>query len=751
MMILMATDLTGQEARGVRLERAGDPVRFERLQELHEVTFEGYVQTSPSQLIGVIQSRPSELSVTRRLSRYYLTNLRRNPATPRVVLRLLDSIQRDLQNELRYYDPRVAEGDSTALLEYLGQNGFHTATVGYRFQQDAAARVNRLTFVINEGPRAVIDTIIYLGMEDVPPDVLDRIRSNMTLKTGDPFSEAAFDQEIKNILVVLRNNGYFRARSGRPAIGISRDKLHDTLAVLIEPGTRCRIARIVFEENTNGQPSINVSARRRQLEFEEGEWYSEEKIARTRVNLMNLGAFEIATIDTLARDTAVPDGQLNTDSTLTLRVFTRNQKVYDVGANLLMFQTSIDNYLNGGGGATALYRNVFGGAQTASITLQYVFQDLSRLFQSQQLESEALASLNFGWPSFARIFDQRAALNLNVFYSQRNLIHPFRLESAGLNARLPLSLYAHTFFNGIDLTLGLERQVPRNFQDALQTALKEATSVTDTIAVLQTFVQFSALDRYLSDERGFFTGTFFGISFRGEHRDNPVNPTSGTFTTLATEFGYGAGKFIRLQFFNTTASPLRERLVAATKVRLGHIILLDQSQLYVPLERQFFAGGAASIRSYPSRQLHDTASGKLGIEDITSADQYVFANILGSASLLELSFELRYTFPRPQGIDDLWASLIERSGITFFTDFGNAFNRLVPSAYGSARLEDFVIGSVMAAGFGYRFDTPVGPFRIDVGTSIYDPVRKNEAFIWNRQGALKLSNFQLSIGLGHAF
>jgi len=57
----------------------------------------------------------------------------------------------------------------------------------------------------------------------------------------------------------------------------------------------------------------------------------------------------------------------------------------------------------------------------------------------------------------------------------------------------------------------------------------------------------------------------------------------------------------------------------------------------------------------------------------------------------------------------------------------------------------------MAAGFGYRFDTPVGPFRIDVGTSIYDPVRRNEAFIWNRQGALKLSNFQLSIGLGHAF
>jgi len=57
----------------------------------------------------------------------------------------------------------------------------------------------------------------------------------------------------------------------------------------------------------------------------------------------------------------------------------------------------------------------------------------------------------------------------------------------------------------------------------------------------------------------------------------------------------------------------------------------------------------------------------------------------------------------------------------------------------------------MAAGFGYRFDTPVGPFRIDVATSIYDPVRRNEAFIWNRQGALKLSNFQLSIGLGHAF
>ena len=54
-------------------------------------------------------------------------------------------------------------------------------------------------------------------------------------------------------------------------------------------------------------------------------------------------------------------------------------------------------------------------------------------------------------------------------------------------------------------------------------------------------------------------------------------------------------------------------------------------------------------------------------------------------------------------------------------------------------------------GIGYRFETPVGPFRVDYATSVYDPLRPTDKWIVGRRGVMNSGNWQLSIGLGHAF
>lgn len=739
----VAQERTGQ------FVRPGEPGHHERLQELQDIRFDGLQQTTPDQLLGIISSRASELSITRQLTRYYYANLKRNASTPRMLLRHLDTLNHDLESELRYYDPNTAESDSAALMTYLNQNGFHAARVEYRFAPDPDSRLNTLTFSIAEGPRAVIDTIVYLGLDDLPTDVRDRIHDRRFISTGAPYSEADVEAEVRNIHEELRNSGYFRAWYDRPFVGRSADHRHDTVVVYMEPGTRCRISAIVFEENTGGYPSVTEGTRRRQLEFAPGEWYNAEKVTQSRNNLITLGVFENVTIDTMPADQRPSGIPYDTDSTIALRVFTRNAKYYDVGLDLLLYQTSIDNYLNFGVGTLALHRNIFGGAQQLNLQLQFVLQDISRAFQGQQLETETIAQLSFLWPSAFRLFDQRTGVIAQSFYSLRRLVETFRLESSGLTVRMPVTLHPHTFFNGLELSFAVERQIPLEYQGALQAALDSAQTEQEIENILQTFLAFRALDTHLQSG-AFLTGSFIGAALRGEHRDNPVNPKRGTFTSLSGEFGYGAGKFARLQFFNSTYVPLHERLVAATKVRVGHIFLVDPTNPYVPLERQFFAGGAASIRSYPSRQLHDTTSGRIAYED--PADERVFNNILGSASLIELGFELRFTFARPSGWPDLWATFVERSGVTLFTDIGNAFNRLTAAKYGTARLTDFVSGSVVAAGIGYRFETPVGPFRIDYATSIYDPAKGAEAVIWNgRRDIFAFSNWNLSIGLGHAF
>jgi len=760
MLCMMASTVasaqdTTETGRRVKRVRAADRAAALREPELQEVRVEGCTLTTPGQIIGVIASQESDLTITRRLTRYFYDNLRRNPATPDTILTILGNIQRDRMDELRYYNSKTVQADSIAVLEYLSQNGFHFGTVRAQFARDTSSRKNVLTFYITEGPRAVIDSVAFLGLDRVDSTVKKSVLSEFTVKNGEPFSEAAIEAELRKMVVVLRNSGYYRARVERVGTGVSDDGKHDTVVVLFEPDKRVRIGKIILQEDTKGYNSVDTSTRIRQLEIEEGQWYSEQRISVSRSNLLSLNTFDVAAIDTIPRDSMPPGIG---DSVVWLKVYTENSKPYDASISFLVYQTALDNFVNVGIGANAQYRNVLGGAEVGSATAQYVFQDVSRIFQGQTLENEVLFSLTFAKPHAARIMDMRVGLQTSTYYSKRNLISTFKLESFGASLKFPISLYQFVFINSAELSFSVDRQIPLDFRDALDSALGDSRTLQDSQNVISTFTTFEVLDNHLRTETGllgFFTGIFAGLTLRGEHRDNPVDPTKGTFTSGSVEYGTGAGKFVRMQFYNTTVSSLRPRLIAATKFNVGHIFLLDYERfssdkrnVYVPLERQFFAGGASSIRSYASRQLHDTGSGI--IKDSDPSLTAIQSNILGSGTLFELGVELRYTFPRPSNFGDVLAGFIEKSGITWFADFGNAFNRLTPDLYGKAKLLDFIYNSVLATGFGYRFATPVGPLRIDLATSVYDP-SKSHPFIVNRPNALGFKNLQVSIGLGHAF
>lgn len=736
--------------------RAADRAAALREPELQEIRIEGCTLTTASQILGVIDSRESDLTLTRRFTRYFYNNLRRNPATPKPVLKTLGDIQRDRLDELRYYNSKTVRDDSASILEFLSQNGFHLGQVRTQFARDSTIRKNVLTFFITEGPQAVIDTVIFNGLESVAPDIRQKVLEEFTIKNGEPFNMAAIDDDLRKMLVVLRNSGYYKARIPRNyGVYPSDDRLHDTVEILFDPDLRVRIGKIILKNDENGYRAVDTATRIRQLDFEEGQWYSEEKIAASRANLISLNTFESVTIDTVARDSMPASVD---DSTVWLKVFTKNSKPYEVGANIFVYQTAIDNFVNTGIGANAQYRNLLGKADVVGAQAQYVLQDVSRLFQGETVETENLFSTSIAIPHWLRLFDAKIGAQGTLYYSRRNLISTFKLESVGASGKIPITLFPYTFVTSMELSLAAERQKPLDFRNARDTALAESRTSQDSQNVISTFNTFAVLDEYLNSATTWYeeiTGVYFGIVGRSEHRDNPVDPTTGYFMSASTELGVGAGKFWKNQLYGTLVHSLRPGLIAAGKINLGHIFLLDfergsstSTNVYVPLDRQFFAGGASSIRSYPSRQLHDTGSGI--IKDTDPGLARIQNNILGSATLLEMSFEVRYSFKRPEGVNDFIASIIEKSGITWFTDFGNAFNRLTTDLYGRASFSDFFTNSVLATGLGYRFATPVGPLRLDLATSIFDP-SKTHPFIVNRPNALGFENLQLSIGLGHAF
>lgn len=750
--VAASTSARAQDTYRDSLELAGERSRVLQLTELRAVEIVGCQQTVPEDLRTIISSRQSDYSTGRKLTMFFEQAMRKNPAAPPVVLRRLTSIRKSYDEERIFFELAVARDDSATLLNYLVQNGYHNASVRFGYGFDPSTKLFTLRFVINEGRRATIDTLVVRGLDSVEAGVRTEALQSIAIRRGSPFSEAFVEENARTLLRVLQNNGYYKARYERPLVGISRDGEHDTVVVEVKPGRRVKIESVEFVEYAAGYPEVNLSTRQRQLDFAAGQWYSKELIEQSRANLMGLGTFEIVLIDTVGHDSTYS----GSDSSVRMRVFTRNSKPYDVGASLGPYQTAIDNFLNFGIGATAQYRNTFGGAQIASISLQYTLQDISRFAQGQQLEREFNSSLVLAWPNLGRLFSQRVGLSTSTFYSNRQLITPFRLEAFGVSARAPIAFYSHTFFNAIDLNVGIDRQIPINFDFAINSAYGEAATAEDTALVRSTYNQFLVLTNYLKQSNSFFTGLTAGFTLRGDHRDNQLNPSRGTLSSISMEWGWGAGKYIRGQAFFSSAVPVGNRLIAAGKVKLGHIELLDfvrgdsiRNNTYVPLDRQFFAGGPASIRSFASRRLHDPNSGV--IRNVDADESVILSNVVGSGSLIELGFELRYTFPRPRGVDELWAGIIERSGITLFTDVGNAFNRFTTELYGSVTPQDLLYGSVVALGLGYRFETPVGPFRVDYATSVYDPLRGEGRWITDRTGVFMTSNWQLSIGIGHAF
>jgi outer membrane translocation and assembly module TamA len=64
-------------------------------------------------------------------------------------------------------------------------------------------------------------------------------------------------------------------------------------------------------------------------------------------------------------------------------------------------------------------------------------------------------------------------------------------------------------------------------------------------------------------------------------------------------------------------------------------------------------------------------------------------------------------------------------------------------------LKDYITGLAVSSGFGIRFDTPVGPLRLDVAWPVYYPSSIENKTIFTRPDGL--TNAQFHIALGHSF
>lgn len=175
------------------------------------------------------------------------------------------------------------------------------------------------------------------------------------------------------------------------------------------------------------------------------------------------------------------------------------------------------------------------------------------------------------------------------------------------------------------------------------------------------------------------------VSSVTDTRDDPVSPTRGQFRIMGLDL---SPKFLgtRLAFIKGLAQqflyfPLPSDMVFVLALRGGIGRTFDDVDPRLPVTERFFAGGANTLRGF-------------GLDE--ASPRNADGNPVGGNILMLLNFELR--FP-----------IAKRLGGVVFSDNGNVYRRL-----DVIRLLNWRYN----AGFGFRYETPIGPVRVDYGIKL---------------------------------
>ncbi len=227
-----------------------------------------------------------------------------------------------------------------------------------------------------------------------------------------------------------------------------------------------------------------------------------------------------------------------------------------------------------------------------------------------------------------------------------------------------------------------------------------------------------------------------------DRRDNPADAHRGFYNTIdlglsTHQFG-SRQDFAKLLFRNSYYHPIHRDMVLASNTEFGllapfHLAPGTTTAEAIPFPERFFGGGSNSERGYPDNQAgpRDTDTG--------------FP--IGGNALFFHATEFRFPL------------IGDNIGGVFFHDMGNIYSTIGAISFrvSQRNLTDFDYMN-HSVGFGIRYQTPLGPVRVDVAYSINPPTFNGLEGTYNQLlfgGATptiqSVSHIQFFFSIGQAF
>ena len=659
-------------------------------------------------------------------------------------------------------DEDLLEDSDRRIERYLLEEGHWRAQVSHRRTQ-ADDRLD-VVFTVRRGPRYLVSSVELAGNDGVPESEL---RPLVRFGKGDPFVVSRLDADVAAIARYYRSLGYAQVAvsttveetsidtaSGPPAAQV-------TVRLLIDEGPRTLVARVEIE----GHDAMPADELRARLQSKPGEPFSELRAVADRDALARLYAnrgYQSATVQV--------DRRFDEDETSVDLIFVLQEGAQSVVDHLIVVgnsRTSTDTILRelplGPGdpigfddlidaqrrlAALGLFRRVTvsqleHGSGTRRDLLVTVEEapattvgygggvEAGRRLRPGQGGGPAEERIEFAPRGFFEIgrrnlWGKNRSVNLYTRISVRrsdNVEHPEQ-SGLGFNEYRVVGSYREPRAFGTDADLLVntffEQAVRTSFNFNRKGVTAEVSKQVDPPLRLvgrYAFGYTRLFDERLNPEDQLLIDRLFpqvrlstfSSSLVHDTRDDPIDPAAGgwvaldgelSLRSLGSRVGY-AKTYLQGFVYRRVSRPRRivlalgarlglatgfERDVEVTDANGNPVLGPDGRPLVtvvkdLPASERFFTGGDTTARGF--------AIDRLGTPD--TIDQNGFPK--GGNGLVLFNAELRAP---------LWRSL----GVVGFIDAGNVFARAGSLNLGEMR------GNV---GFGLRYQSPIGPLRVDLG------------------------------------
>ncbi len=488
-----------------------------------------------------------------------------------------------------------------------------------------------ITINISEGKRYVVSEYKLGGKILVPQEEL---LSFITFKPGDVFSRKEVTKSSKKIAERLANDGYaFANVNAIPKI--DQEKQIVAFTFFIDPGRRVYVRRI----NISGNAVTRDEVIRREMRQLESSWFSAEKVRRSRVRLQRLGFFDDVNIET----PAVPGSPDQVDVNVVVKERATGSLLFGLGysaADGLLIQASVTQ------------RNLFGTGKELQVNIDN--SAVVDIFNIRYIDPYyTVNGISRGISLFSRRIDAVRA---------RTAEYTTETTGAGVSYKIPVTEY-----NSINLGLTFERI--------------DLTATTETPPEILSFITTDPSNDILRTT----------INWAHDSRDSYIFPKSGWLSRIALEAAIPGGdlEFYKLRYTTDYYVSVSKSLILKFSGELGYGDGYGDTN-GLPFFKNFYAGGASSVRGYQSRSL--------GPRDSGTTPRPLGGNrlILGNIGLL---------FPVP-GMEE---SKDKRLG--FFVDAGQVYG---PS-------EDVDLGEMRySAGLAFNWFSPLGALTISYANPFND-------------------------------